>query len=287
MISISAVVTAPAGIANCLIPDDFLVEADDESLELIIVDASKNYADQSRAGLLHIAMPSADIYDLLTAGLLRAKKDWVLFFEDHGRPMPGLLQAYRDAIEDNPEVDLMSGALANLESVSPWSFACFLYGGDVFWPPARQHPNGPTIAHLMVRRNAVLPSEAVCRGGLETLTVGRLVTAGRYMHCPTAVVDHVKPMTFREALAFKFHSAKHATVIRRNIMPRRGLALQTLRDCLGLVYHPTIVPLQTLYRVRGTEQFCLALWMRLVLLGVAVALGVCWADIKGLGAKRI
>ena len=191
MITISAVVTAPTGLANCLLPADFLAEADGEAFEVIVLDASKTYANRSTKGLRHIATPGTDMYQQIAIGLSQAKMDWILLFEDHGQPMPGLLQAYRDAISENPEVDLFSGALENLTSVSPWSFAAFLSGADIFWPPARRNPNHATIAHLLVRRSAILPPELERPGGFEILAVDRLIRAGRYRHCPGAVINHV------------------------------------------------------------------------------------------------
>src|SRR5262245_60634628 len=164
---ISVVVTAPNGISKCLLPDEFLTQADGEALELIFIDASKDCSDQSRPGLKLLSLPGAGIYALLKAGFLNARGDWVLLVEDHGKPLSGLLDAYRSAIAENPEIDLWYGGLENRTSLSPWSVAHFLCGTLELWPDAGMSPRYPSAANLMVRRAAIFPSELETEGGFH------------------------------------------------------------------------------------------------------------------------
>lgn len=225
MISVSCVVTAPYGMAACLLPSDFVAQADGVSFEIIVADGAQEYTDQSRPGLRHLWLRGASVYGLMTLGLVNARMDWVLIIEDHGRPMPGLLQVYRDAIENYPEIDLFGGSLENMTSTSSWSFATFLFGSHEFWPPARQLPARPSNANLMVRREALRDSELVVESGFMFHTVRRLVSEKRYMYRRGAVVDHVAAVTFRESLLWQFACSARVTAGQRAALPSKPLLL--------------------------------------------------------------
>lgn len=279
MTSISAVITAPDGIAKCLLADDLVAEADGVSLELIVVDGAPDYTDRSRPGLRHLSVPGRDIYGLITAGLARADKDWVFVTEDHAKAEPGLLRTYRAAIDAHPDIDLFSGAVENKTSTSPWSFANFLIGIHQYWPPAGQNPVSACNANLLVRREAIDASELASDGGFMNLTLARLVRSGRHRHCADAIVDHVLPLTLRQGFEFQYHCAAVSTRIRRDTMPPRPALVQIMRDCAGLMYLATIHPWRVMRRLRQTEQFRWGMGARLMLVGFASALGNLSADV--------
>lgn len=286
LISISVVVTAPHGISDCLLPESFCREADGESLEIIVVDGSESYVDQSRRGLRHLSRSGATIFGLMTAGFAQAQNDWIVLIEDHGRPLPGFLEGYRDAIRDNPEIDLFSGALENVTSTSAWGFANFLMGAHTYWPSARSQPKHASNANLCVRSNAILPREMACDGGVLYLTLQRLIRAGRYMHCENAVVDHVLPLTREEAAAFQFQCAACSTRVRRETVANRSPIIQILRSCVGVLHHGAVKPVRVLLQVRRTKQFGLVMFGRLALLGFFFGLGALAADIRRLRTAR-
>ena len=59
--SISVVVTAPGGIAGCGFLDQLVPPTDAGDVQIVVVDGSVDFIDQSRDGLLHIAAPQANI----------------------------------------------------------------------------------------------------------------------------------------------------------------------------------------------------------------------------------
>lgn len=285
MTSISCIVTTLKGIAACHFLDDLLAQADDGSCEVIVVDADALCTDQSRPGLRHISVPGASLYRLMSVGVMHALNDWVLVIEDHGRPMPGLVRAYRAAIETHPDVDLFGGALENVTSTAPWSFATFLYGSHEFWPPARQNPPVPTNANLIVRRSAVRESDLAGDSGFIFAAVRRLVHERRYQYCPDAVIDHVVELTFRGALSTQFYCTKRVTKGQRDASRGTSAALQLVRDMPGFAFWAVLVPARIMMRVRGTTQFRWSTLWRLFVVGLSCAAGVVSADVDWLRAR--
>jgi hypothetical protein len=285
MIPISCVVTAPKGIGDCLLGDYLLTEADGVSCEIVVADGSPSFADRSRPGLRHISVPGASLYGLMVAGLKHAINDWVIVLEDHGRPMPGLLETYRAAIADCPDIDLFGGALENATSVAPWSFATFLYGSHEYWPSAGRTPIAPTNANLMIRRSAIREAELTPASGFMFGAVRRLVREGRYRYCPDAVVDHVVELTFTRALATQFHCTARVTKGQREALPAQGAVGQLARDACEIGVRALAVPAQKMAHLRGTSQFRLATAWRLVILGLSCAGGILSVDAARLRAR--
>jgi hypothetical protein len=285
MIPISVAVSAPHGISGCMIPPDFFAAADDGSLELIFADASENFVDQSRPGLKHVNVGGAGIFETVQAGLSCASNDWIFVIEDHGRPLPGLLETYRAAIAANPEIDLVFGGIENATSVSPWSFACFFYNKVDYWPPAGLQPKSPSLANLMVRRSAIRPSELAQAGGFQFGTYPRLLAAGRMLYCPEAVIDHVRWFTFRSALAASFHGARAVTS--QTSQGRWVTAKRLLRDALIATYGFTYLPWRITRSLRGTPQDSWVMGLRLVAIGLMRAAGMLWAHMAGAGNSAV
>ena len=283
MIPISIVVSAPFGIDRCLFPDDLLAQVDGLSLEIIVADGAPDYVDRSRPGFRHLGVGSPNPYKLKTVALLNVTKEWVLVSEDHARPLPGILAAYREAIQHHPDIDLFSGTMDNLTSTSPWSLAFFLYGdGHNYWSLARKLPRGASTANLMIRRSAILAPELASDYGFFLLTIDRLVQAGRHRHCANAIVDHFLPLNFPQAMKKWFWLAERSTLARRKTRPPRPLLVQAMRDCAGLIYLPTLGAWRTALTLRGTPYFNAPMCLRLMMIGLANAAGVISTDIKRL-----
>jgi hypothetical protein len=287
IIPISVVVTAPHGISKCLIPPDFIAAADGETLELIFADAGEKYEDQSRPGLKHLNVGGAGLFAMVQSGLQCARNDWILMVEDHGRPLPGLLDAYRAAITANPEVDVLFGSIENMTSVSPWSYACFFYNKLDYWPPARLQPKLPSLANLVVRRAAILPSELTLNGGFQFGTYPRLLAGGRLLYCPEAVLDHVRWFTLRTALATSFHAARTITSSARASNSGRTMLNRLLRDGLIAAYGFTYYPWRLTRGLRGTSQDSWLMGLRMAAIGLIRAAGMLWAHIAGAGNSAV
>jgi len=276
---ISVVVTAPNGIADCVYLDNLSEEADGETLQIVVVDGASDYVDRSRKGIRHISAPGCRIHGLITIGIRNADLEWVLVTEDHCRPLPGFLGAYRAVIRAHPEADLISGATENLTSTAPWSFANFLVGLPDFWPTIEQNPKNASNANLLIRRSAIRPSELATEGGFLNLTVPRLRTSSRYAHCVDAVVDHVLPLSREEAISFQFHCAATGRNVRHAASPIRPLPVELLRDLLILGYLSAVKPVQTIARLRGTEHFSALMALRILTLSATHGAGLLWADV--------
>ena len=287
VIPISVAVSAPHGISQCMIPPDFFAAAERGSLELVFADASENFVDQSRPGLTHLNLWGAGIFETIQAGLACASNDWILVIEDHGRPLPGLLETYRAAIAANPEVDLVFGGIENATSVSPWSWACFFYNKLDYWPAARLAPKAPSLANLMVRRAAILPSELSQAGGFQFATYPRLLAAGRLLYCPEAVIDHVRWFTPGSALTTSFHGARAVTGQSQGGQGGRVTAKRLLRDALIAAYGFTWLPWHITRSLRGTPQASWIMGLRLVAIGLMRAAGMLWAHAAGAGNSAV
>ena len=224
---------------------------------------------------------------MVQGGLQCARNDWIFLVEDHGRPLPGLLDTYRAAIAANPEVDLLFGGIVNMTSVSPWSYACFFYNKLDYWPPARLQPKVPTLANLLVRRDAILPSELAQAGGFQFGTYPRLLAAGRLLYCPEAVLDHVRWFTFRTALTTSFHAARAVTSSAQAGGGRRTMLNRLLRDGLIAAYGFTYYPWRLTRGLRGTSQGSLLMALRLAAIGLMRAAGMLWAHIAGAGNSAV
>jgi len=274
-------------MSRCLIPSEYFAAADGKSLELVFADAGMNFVDQSRQGLTHLHLSGTGIFGLVQAGLRCARNDWILLIEDHGRPQPGLLDTYRAAIAANPDADLLFGSLENTTSVSPWSFACFLYTKVEYWPPARREPTGPSLDNALVRRSAMLPSELSQAGGLQFATCRRLVAAGRALYCPEAVVDHVRWFTRRTALVQAFHGGRSVTAGAKANRGGRTTPRQLVRDAIIAAHGFTYRPWRVMRSLGGTPYHFPLMALRLTAIGLLRAIGSLWAHIAGAGNSAV
>lgn len=286
-IPLSLVVLVPHGISRALLPPEILAAADGRSLEIIFVDASENFVDQSRPGIRHLHLGGAGLFAMVQAGLEAASKDWVILLEDHARPLPNFLGVYRAAIAANPDIDLFFGGLENMTSTSPWSYACFFYGKLDYWPPAGLRPTAPTLANSMVRWAAILPEELAKLGGLQFGTFPRMRASGRQMYCPEAVIDHVRWFTMRETLVQGFHGGRMVTSRVQMYRSGQSAARRLMHDALIAIHGFTLQPWRVMRGLRGTPQGSLLMGMRMMVIGMSRAAGMVAAYVAGEGDSAV
>lgn len=270
----SIIVTAPGGLASCLYLDEFDSGTADGGVEVLVVHCGSEIPNSARPGLRLVTASGPAIQDLIAAGLGAARGEWGLVTEDHCRPLPGLLSAYRKAIAANPLADLFGGAAVNRTSTSSWSEAVFLTGLKGQWADRGEPIDEPANANMLVRM-AALERQELEPGGLLNLAVPRLIAAGRYAECREAVVDHVLQLSRAQALSFQYHCARdcHDTGLAlRSASPapagRSGSRLQTALRVIALD------PLRTAKKARGSPLAKAGLFARLVVLGLVVVAAV-------------
>ncbi len=184
MVPISLVITAPRGRSKCLLPDEILRQADGHSLEIIIADSAERPAAPDRPGLRHIFMPNASVFSLRGAGLAAASKEWIVLIEDHCKPLPGMLEAFRGSIEKDPDALIITGCVTNETSVTAPQWAHSMYGNRYeYWPAAKVTPRIGSISNMAMRRSVLDPGELGMEGGFETIRMPRLARLGRSVHC--------------------------------------------------------------------------------------------------------
>ena len=286
-IPLSLVVSVPHGASRALLPAEMLAAADGQSLEIVFIDASADRVDRSRTGIRHLHVLGASLFDMVQAGLQAASKDWVILLEDHARPLPDFLEAYRAAIAANPDVDLFFGGLENMTSTSPWSYAGFFYSKLDYWPPAGLRPRAPNLANLAVRRASILAEELAQPGGFQFGTYARILASGRLMYCPQAVVDHVRWLTMRETLVQGFHGGRMVTGRVQAYRGGQSAGGRLLRDALIAVHGFTLQPWRAMRGLRGTPQGGLLMGARMTAIGLSRAVGMAAAYLAGEGDAAV
>ena len=93
-ISLSIVVTASHGIEVCPYLDEIRIAGDMAKTQIIVVDVSKGFEDQSLGSLLHLNYPNRGIQGLIREGIATSNGDWALITEDHCRPDADFVSKY-------------------------------------------------------------------------------------------------------------------------------------------------------------------------------------------------
>lgn len=280
MIPLSLLVTAPDGAAPCLLPQEIYTAADGTNLELIIADGSNPAVDLSRPGLKHVRLATTDVYALMHAGMRAAAMPWVVVIEDHCRPLPDFLDAYRRAIAENPHADAVAGTLENLTTVDPWSFASFLLISWRHWPPTGDWAGLPSTANFALRKAALSDEELARPGGIVIAGFSRLAAAGRTVRCIPAAVDHVRKLPPVFGFGLVYRSGKRGRLLSRHNLPSRPVPVEFARDVLRLFDLCLLRPLATLFHLRNTPEFRVTYLPRFAFFGLASALAAFAADVE-------
>lgn len=267
----SIVVTAPKGIAHCLIPNWLLSIADGEQLEIVVADGRADSPNRSATGLRHLNFAGDNVFALRRKGLAHTRNEWVILLEDHTRPMPNFLEEFEKAIAAHPQAELISGAAVNDTSTTPSSWSHFLSSADTFWPQSRRKPRGPSTMLLAIRRDLLATQELLQDGGFEIRLLPRLARSGHWLHCEYAIVDHVQENTLFNHCVMQFHNARCSSVFARQL--GRSFARSVLAESLRFAYGAAVRPLRVMVGIRGTPQFHISHLPRLVILGLAAGLG--------------
>ncbi|MEZ5710102.1 MAG: glycosyltransferase family 2 protein [Blastomonas sp.] len=283
---ISIVITSYAGLAPCLFLEEVIALREHHDLDVIVVDAARDFVHGGTAEFRHVSCPGRTIQGMMAEGIRLARHDWVLITEDHCRPMPGLIHAYLQAIADHPEIDLHGGSVANLTTTSPWSHAAFVTGLGDHWSAAGDMAAGATNANMLIRRTAILGEELDRPAALLNITVPRLVGSGRYRPCPEAIVDHVVALKGLEAVTFVTHCTLESAADRRMVEPRLPLGRSLYRALAGFLWCAWLHPLHVFGQLRKASQFSIAMALRVLVIGTGVGLARMKADLAHAIARR-
>ena len=281
MASITVLVTAPVGSKGYCYLEELVAQAGGEPVEFILADARTFCVDHLKFPVRRLSMPGRSVQGLIDEGIKQAKGDWILLTEDHCRPMPGLYDAYRKAVSENPGIDLFSGGVENLTSTAPWSFANFLAGLNHVWPSAQAPTADASNANLLVRRSAVQADEISTDGGFLARTISRLVAEGRQKNCFNARVDHIVHVSGpMHGMEIEYEIVTAAQISRRAVLPPRPILIQLARDFLAIFYYVLVSPWRITAHLRGTPQFSLGTVARLSVLGFAIGFVPLIVDLK-------
>ncbi|WP_430426708.1 glycosyltransferase family A protein [Parasphingorhabdus sp.] len=280
MKKISVILSAEHGIDDCQFLDFYENQQDRGIIEIIIVDGGPNFIDQSNGIIRHIQGSSSNIQSLIATGLPYAQGEWIFISEDHCRPLEGIFDGYQLEIANHPEIDLFGGLVENLTSTGLWSTAIFLTGLGAHWVSAPTLPQSPTNANMMIRAAAILSEEMVVDGGLLNFTIPRLIAAQKYALCPAAVVDHVLPLSPKDAISFQFHVSTDVVSVNRALWSNPLTFRRFLGDGLNLLRKGVFDPIRIVRLYKGSLLGRMSMAGRLMAIGITGAMAVLHYDVS-------
>ena len=198
-----------------------------------------------------------------------AAREWVVLLEEHALVTPASIDAARELIRRQPDIDLVMFLARNLTVTTSWAWATFLHTFVRVWAPLAETPTYAPVTSAIVRRRA-LGTERLREGAWEFEVVPRLFAEGRFAYSNDVYIDHVKPAGPVSSLVLIFHNARACAHIWRGLgrSPRLlwSVSWADLTEDLGplLAGREAELPRGTRARLRA---------MRVVhLLGIAVGL---------------
>ena len=148
--------------------------------------------------------------------MIAADTEWIALFEDHNvAPAGWLAAADRAMAEAEPLTTALIGPLANLTSVSPWSWANFLDNFAPNWHPISGHA-GPLIANLRVPSRSVAGLGATVRR-VRDRAVAKVCRRARVVN--DMWTDHVQHRSFITATSCQVHNARVVGALARMSVP--------------------------------------------------------------------
>lgn len=152
------------------------------------------------------------------------RKEWVVVLEDHAVIGPRTIDAIREMICANPELDLIPFLAKNLTSVSPWGWANFLFNFSLVWAPLDSPPPFSVVTSAVVRRAKLGGETPLEEGAWELRVIPGLFSEGRTAFSNDIFFDHVKPLNFLSALAIAFHNSRAGAALQRKLgIPIRNI----------------------------------------------------------------
>jgi hypothetical protein len=147
--------------------------------------------------------------------------------EDHAVTGPRTIDAIREMICANPELDLIPFLAKNLTSVSPWGWANFLFNFSLVWAPLHSPPPFSVVTSAVVRRAKLGGETQLDEGAWELRVIPKLFSEGRTASSNDIFFDHVKPLNFRSALAIAFHNSRAGAALQRKLgIPVRNIVYE-------------------------------------------------------------
>ena len=227
-----------------------------------------------------IVIPRASVFQLRAQIPNMAREaGWIALLEDHATVHPGWVDAALAAIHAAPDDRLaFTAAVSNEHSISPWSWANFLFNFTYHWAPSAAATLSGSVTSIVFRRDLVgarpLPTHQ-----FEMTVLGR---QGPVLN--TMLVDHNQPVGWWEATVHVFdNGVVTGSALRRHHIAPRGAVQDSLRWVNGgrlteiakvLEHHPrrAELPAGTLGRIR---------WI-----GLCHSAGLVWGALFGAGGAQ-
>lgn len=171
-------------------------------------------------GVRVVVVEGGATFDLRAAGFAACRGEWIALTEDHCVAARNWVESLLRASQENPEAQLVVGAVQNGSTRNTVDWANFLVSLRPFLPPLPRplRFGDPPVGNTAFRRT-LLPDK-VLPGWFEE-SLGRAVPESRRAADGRAVVTHVQSGSWRPTLGYHFHNGR-ATALRGR---RPGAAL--------------------------------------------------------------
>ena len=218
--TITFIVTTENGVGHCRTVMDRLRSARRESDEVVLL-VRADRADGLDVELepwFRVVAVAGDpsTFDLRREIPLVATREWVVLLEEHALVTPESIDAARELIRRQPEVDLVVFLARNLTVTTPWAWATFLYTFLRVWAPLVGTLSYAPVTSAIVRRR-VLGSDRLREGTWEFEVVPRLFEEGRFTYSDDVYIDHVKPVGPVSGFVLVFNNARACASVWRSL----------------------------------------------------------------------
>jgi hypothetical protein len=200
--------------------------------ELILADGHGDGWDPAvGSDVIWVRKPGWDRLHLHREALAMATGDVIAFTEDHVRPTPSWCEAIITSHREHADADAISGAVTNASRSHSFERASFLFTSAPYLPPITGRPDrSPPANNFSLKRRAV--STDLAPGDVELVVLPELYEDGRMVIDDRIVIEHVQPVSAREALVMHFHNGRtHGGTfvdeprVNKRILTRAGLRI--------------------------------------------------------------
>lgn len=173
-----------------------------------------------------VVVPGASVFELRARIPEFAREaGWIALLEDHAVPHAGWVEAALRALRAAPDDELVfTGAVTNEHSVSPWSWANYLFNFTFHWAPVAADRLPGTVTSLVFRRDLF---------GRRRLPVHLFEMTVLNRQGPveaTMLADHKQQVTWWQASAHVFDNGLVAgSALRRHHPSPRAAAWGSVR----------------------------------------------------------
>ena len=228
--SISFVVTAREGLDHAapnLAAFRSKLHDDDEVIVITGCEPAGAATPATGSWFSVVTLPGASAFALRAHVPAVCRKEWVIVLEDHAVIGPRTIDAVRELIRANPELDLIAFLAKNLTSVSPWGWANFLYNFTPVWAPLDGAPAFAVVTSAIVRRAKLGGEKPLEEGAWELQVIPGIFSRGGTASSNDIFFDHVKHLNFASALTIAFHNARAGAALQRKLgIPIRNIVYE-------------------------------------------------------------